>query len=176
MQKRSRWRGLVVLRRLLIGAICSIAAVALLSVHVHVFLSSKVPDFSDSYKLPTVTPSILHFLLPPFSLLLSLSFNFRISRIASWLGFLFPSCFCDFLKHFYFHFIIIIIFVFHLMLSKLRILSFSLIFWRQNFTRRFEITGHLYSEYFIMIRNSFFFFFLILRLSVDLYLERYHCV
>ncbi|KAJ9673903.1 hypothetical protein PVL29_023447 [Vitis rotundifolia] len=53
MQKRSRWRGLVVLRRLLIGAICSIAAVALLSVHVHVFLSSKVPDFSDSYKLPT---------------------------------------------------------------------------------------------------------------------------
>ncbi|KAB1219970.1 hypothetical protein CJ030_MR3G020077 [Morella rubra] len=52
MQRR-RWRLLVLLRKVLTFAICAIALVALLSVHVHVFPSSKVPHFSDPYKLPT---------------------------------------------------------------------------------------------------------------------------
>ncbi|KAJ0025682.1 hypothetical protein Pint_08382 [Pistacia integerrima] len=54
MQRRRR-RVVVVLRKLITCAICVIALVALLSVHIHVFPSSKVSDFSDPYKLPTVT-------------------------------------------------------------------------------------------------------------------------
>lgn len=48
---------MVLLRKLLTCAICVIALVALLSVHVHVpvFPSSKVPDFVDPFKLPTIT-------------------------------------------------------------------------------------------------------------------------
>ncbi|KAK9270603.1 hypothetical protein L1049_026185 [Liquidambar formosana] len=52
MQRR-RWRPLLLLRKLLTCAICLIALVALFSVHVHLFPSSKVPKFADSYKLPT---------------------------------------------------------------------------------------------------------------------------
>ncbi|XP_024022872.1 O-fucosyltransferase 7 isoform X1 [Morus notabilis] len=52
MQKK-RWRPLVVLRKVLTCAICSIALVALFSVHVPAFPSSKVPKFSDPFKLPT---------------------------------------------------------------------------------------------------------------------------
>lgn len=51
MQKR-RLRTLVILRKLLVCAACSIALVALLSINVHLFPSSKVPKFFDSYKLP----------------------------------------------------------------------------------------------------------------------------
>ncbi|KAA8538120.1 hypothetical protein F0562_027728 [Nyssa sinensis] len=51
MQKR-RWRSLGLLRRLLTCAICSIALVALLSVHVCLFPSSKVSMLPDAYKLP----------------------------------------------------------------------------------------------------------------------------
>ncbi|KAF8411418.1 hypothetical protein HHK36_003967 [Tetracentron sinense] len=53
MHQRRRFRSLVLLRTLLTCAICAIALVALLSVHIRVFPSSKVPRFSDSYKLPT---------------------------------------------------------------------------------------------------------------------------
>ncbi|ONI35209.1 hypothetical protein PRUPE_1G522600 [Prunus persica] len=52
MQKK-RWIALTALRKVLTCAICSIALVALFSVHVHVFPSSKVPNFSDPFKLPT---------------------------------------------------------------------------------------------------------------------------
>ncbi|XP_057974882.1 O-fucosyltransferase 7 isoform X2 [Malania oleifera] len=52
MQKR-KVRVLLRLRKVLTCAICAISLVALLSVHVHVFPSSKVPGHSDSYKLPT---------------------------------------------------------------------------------------------------------------------------
>ncbi|GMH00179.1 hypothetical protein Nepgr_002018 [Nepenthes gracilis] len=51
MQKR-RWRTLVVLRKLLICAICTIGLVALLAVHLRVFPNSRVPAFPDPYKLP----------------------------------------------------------------------------------------------------------------------------
>ncbi|PQQ14324.1 uncharacterized protein Pyn_07915 [Prunus yedoensis var. nudiflora] len=44
---------LAALRKVLTCAICSIALVALFSVHVPVFPSSKVPNFSDPFKLPT---------------------------------------------------------------------------------------------------------------------------
>ncbi|KAH9756467.1 O-fucosyltransferase 7 [Citrus sinensis] len=56
MQRRRR-RVVVLLRKMLTCAICVIALVALLSVHVHVpvFPSFKVPDFADPYKLPTIT-------------------------------------------------------------------------------------------------------------------------
>ncbi|XP_044475872.1 O-fucosyltransferase 7-like isoform X2 [Mangifera indica] len=54
MQRRKRRVVVVVLRKLITCAICVIALLALLSVHVHVFPSSKVSDFSDPYKLPTV--------------------------------------------------------------------------------------------------------------------------
>ncbi|BFG19349.1 hypothetical protein CerSpe_056240 [Prunus speciosa] len=52
MQKK-RWIALAALRKVLTCAICSIALVALFSVHVPVFPSSKVPNFSDPFKLPT---------------------------------------------------------------------------------------------------------------------------
>ncbi|KAF3445918.1 hypothetical protein FNV43_RR11095 [Rhamnella rubrinervis] len=51
--QRKRWRPLGVLRKLLTYAICLIALMALFSVHVPVFPSSKVPQFSDPFKLPT---------------------------------------------------------------------------------------------------------------------------
>ncbi|XP_044478388.1 O-fucosyltransferase 7-like isoform X1 [Mangifera indica] len=54
MQRRRR-RLVVVLRKLIMCAVCVISLVALLSVHVRVFPSSEVLDFSDPYKLPTVT-------------------------------------------------------------------------------------------------------------------------
>lgn len=44
---------MVVLRKVLTCAICSIALVALFSVHAPAFPSSKVPKFSDPFKLPT---------------------------------------------------------------------------------------------------------------------------
>ncbi|XWS21471.1 hypothetical protein CRYUN_Cryun30bG0057600 [Craigia yunnanensis] len=53
-----RWRRrvvVVVLRKVLTCAICTIALVGLFSGHVHVFPSSKVSDLSDPYKLPTIT-------------------------------------------------------------------------------------------------------------------------
>ncbi|XP_021900665.1 uncharacterized protein At1g04910 [Carica papaya] len=49
-----RRRVLVWCRRMLTCAIGAIALVALLSVHVHIFPSSKVPKLPDLYKLPTV--------------------------------------------------------------------------------------------------------------------------
>ncbi|XP_068345495.1 O-fucosyltransferase 7-like isoform X2 [Pyrus communis] len=52
MQKK-RWAAFSALRKVLTCAICSIALVALFSVHVLVFPSSKVHDFSDPFKLPT---------------------------------------------------------------------------------------------------------------------------
>lgn len=52
MQRR-KWKPLVLLRKLLTCAICSIALVALFSVHIHVFPSSKVPKVTDPYKLPS---------------------------------------------------------------------------------------------------------------------------
>ncbi|XP_048331685.2 O-fucosyltransferase 7 isoform X2 [Ziziphus jujuba] len=52
MQKK-RWKPLVLLRKVLTCAICSIALMALFSVHVPVFPSSEVPQFSDPFKLPT---------------------------------------------------------------------------------------------------------------------------
>ncbi|OVA20904.1 GDP-fucose protein O-fucosyltransferase [Macleaya cordata] len=53
MQKR-RCRSLVLLRTVLSCAIFVISIIALLSVHLHIFLFSKVPAFSDSsYKLPS---------------------------------------------------------------------------------------------------------------------------
>ncbi|XP_010272985.1 PREDICTED: uncharacterized protein At1g04910-like isoform X2 [Nelumbo nucifera] len=52
MHKRKN-RPLVLLRMVLMVAICAIALVALFSVHVHVFPSSKLRTISDSYKLPT---------------------------------------------------------------------------------------------------------------------------
>ncbi|CAN6542792.1 unnamed protein product [Malus baccata var. baccata] len=52
MQKK-RWAALSALRKVLTCAICSIALVALFSVHVLVFPSSRVHDFSDPFKLPT---------------------------------------------------------------------------------------------------------------------------
>ncbi|KAL5777262.1 hypothetical protein ACOSP7_010188 [Xanthoceras sorbifolium] len=51
MQRR-RKRAVVILQKLLTCAICAIALVALLSVHLHVFPSSKGLDFAD-HKLPT---------------------------------------------------------------------------------------------------------------------------
>ncbi|KAK6257333.1 hypothetical protein QUC31_000792 [Theobroma cacao] len=54
MQRRRR-RVVVVLRKMLTCAICTIALVGLLSVHVHVFPSSRVSDLPDPYKLPTVS-------------------------------------------------------------------------------------------------------------------------
>ncbi|XVE95257.1 hypothetical protein REPUB_Repub02eG0080700 [Reevesia pubescens] len=54
MQKRRR-RVVVLLRKVLTCAICTIALVGLLSGHVHIFLSSRVSDLTDPYKLPTVT-------------------------------------------------------------------------------------------------------------------------
>ncbi|KAG8660365.1 O-fucosyltransferase 7 isoform X2 [Manihot esculenta] len=54
MQKR-RWRVVVVLRKVLTCAICAITMMALLSVHVQVFPSSRVPDLPEPYKLPTTT-------------------------------------------------------------------------------------------------------------------------
>ncbi|GAV83255.1 O-FucT domain-containing protein [Cephalotus follicularis] len=55
MQRRRR-RALVLLRKMLTCAIGAIGLVALLSVNVHVFPSSnEVPNFSDPYKLPTIT-------------------------------------------------------------------------------------------------------------------------
>lgn len=53
MQKK-RGRALVVLRKVLTCAICSIGLVALFSVHVPAFPSSKVPKLSDPFKLPMV--------------------------------------------------------------------------------------------------------------------------
>ncbi|KAL5558927.1 hypothetical protein UlMin_035138 [Ulmus minor] len=50
---QKKWKPLVVLRKVLTCAICSIALVALFSVHVPDFPSSKVPKFSDPFKLPT---------------------------------------------------------------------------------------------------------------------------
>uniref|UniRef100_A0A2N9J0T7 O-fucosyltransferase family protein n=1 Tax=Fagus sylvatica TaxID=28930 RepID=A0A2N9J0T7_FAGSY len=58
MQKR-RWRTLALLRKVLTCAICAISLLALFSIHV--FPSSRVPNFSDSFKLPTISnmnPSI----------------------------------------------------------------------------------------------------------------------
>ncbi|XP_010267002.1 PREDICTED: uncharacterized protein At1g04910-like [Nelumbo nucifera] len=51
MHKR-RFIPLVLLRTALTYAICAIALLALLSVHLHVFPSAKLPSVSDSYKLP----------------------------------------------------------------------------------------------------------------------------
>lgn len=51
MQKR-KWIPLVLLRKLLTAAICSIAFMGLFSVHVHVVPSSKDQKFND--KIPTV--------------------------------------------------------------------------------------------------------------------------
>ena len=58
MQKK-RSVALASLRKVLTCAICSIALVALFSVHVPIFPSSKVHDFSDPFKLPTV----IHFMI-----------------------------------------------------------------------------------------------------------------
>ncbi|XP_062028277.1 O-fucosyltransferase 7 isoform X1 [Rosa rugosa] len=52
MQKK-KLIALAALRKLLTCAICVIALVALFSVHVPIFPSSKVPNFSDPFKLPT---------------------------------------------------------------------------------------------------------------------------
>ncbi|XP_012067918.1 O-fucosyltransferase 7 isoform X2 [Jatropha curcas] len=54
MQKR-RWRAVVVMRKLLTCAICAMTMVALFSVHIRVFPSTKVPDLPDPYKLPATT-------------------------------------------------------------------------------------------------------------------------
>ncbi|GAB4861289.1 hypothetical protein Ancab_036451 [Ancistrocladus abbreviatus] len=53
MQQKRRWRTLVMLRKLLTCAICTIGLLALFSVHFHVFPYSTVPTFPDPYKLPT---------------------------------------------------------------------------------------------------------------------------
>ncbi|KAJ7965743.1 O-fucosyltransferase [Quillaja saponaria] len=52
MQRR-KWIPLVLLRKLLTCAICSIAFVALFSVHVYVVPSSKEPKFYDPHKIPS---------------------------------------------------------------------------------------------------------------------------
>ncbi|XP_043809256.1 O-fucosyltransferase 7 isoform X2 [Manihot esculenta] len=57
MQK-CRWRAVVVLRKFLTFAICAITMMALLSVHVQVFPSSRAPDLPDPYKLPTTTTQL----------------------------------------------------------------------------------------------------------------------
>lgn len=60
MQKR-RWIPLILLRKLLTAAICSIAFVALFSVHVHIVPSSKDHKFND--KITTVKKSNLYLVL-----------------------------------------------------------------------------------------------------------------
>ncbi|KAJ7958975.1 O-fucosyltransferase [Quillaja saponaria] len=66
MQRR-KWIPLVLLRKLLTCAICSIAFVALFSVHVHVVPSSKEPKFYDPHKFPTpnVQQKLTEELVPP---------------------------------------------------------------------------------------------------------------
>ncbi|TXG52745.1 hypothetical protein EZV62_021914 [Acer yangbiense] len=59
MQRR-RKKAVLILQKLLTCAICAIALVALLSVHLHIFPSSKVVDFADPYKLPTVVSQKKH--------------------------------------------------------------------------------------------------------------------
>ncbi|XWS23927.1 hypothetical protein CRYUN_Cryun28dG0057600 [Craigia yunnanensis] len=56
MQWWRRRMVVLLLRKMLTCALCTIALVELLSGHVHVFPSSRVSDLSDPYKLPTVTP------------------------------------------------------------------------------------------------------------------------
>ncbi|KAK1553961.1 hypothetical protein Q3G72_005832 [Acer saccharum] len=53
MQRR-RKKAVLILQKLLTCAICALALVALLSVHLHIFPPSKVVDLADPYKLPTV--------------------------------------------------------------------------------------------------------------------------
>ncbi|GMI90604.1 hypothetical protein like AT1G22460 [Hibiscus trionum] len=52
-QRRRRVAAVVLLQKILVCAICTIALVGLLSGYVHVLPSSRVSDFSDTYKLPT---------------------------------------------------------------------------------------------------------------------------
>ncbi|KAK3230944.1 hypothetical protein Dsin_002825 [Dipteronia sinensis] len=59
MQRR-RKKAVVILQKMLTCAICVIALVALLSVHLHIFTSSKLADFADPYKLPTVVTQKKH--------------------------------------------------------------------------------------------------------------------
>ncbi|KAK2659806.1 hypothetical protein Ddye_006339 [Dipteronia dyeriana] len=59
MQRR-RKKAVLILQKLLTCAICVIALVALLSVHLHIFTSSKLADFADPYKLPTVVSPKTH--------------------------------------------------------------------------------------------------------------------
>ncbi|KAJ4843536.1 hypothetical protein Tsubulata_016339 [Turnera subulata] len=62
MQRRRR-RVVAVIRKMLTCAICAIAMVALVSVHVHlhVFPLSAVPDFPDRYRLPFTTQRSSYF-------------------------------------------------------------------------------------------------------------------
>lgn len=77
MQKKRR-RPLPVMRKVLTCAICSIAMVVIFSVHVPVFPPSKVPKFSDPYKLPTV---IHHLFILPFLFLFLFPFpSFSIDK------------------------------------------------------------------------------------------------
>ncbi|WCJ24801.1 O-fucosyltransferase family protein [Euphorbia peplus] len=55
MQKRRWWRAVTFLRKMLTLAICTIGTMALFSVHVQIFPSSKVSDLPDLYKLPSTT-------------------------------------------------------------------------------------------------------------------------
>ncbi|KAF7829959.1 O-fucosyltransferase 7 [Senna tora] len=64
MQKR-RWISLVLLRKLLTAAICSIAFMALFSVHVHVVPSSKDQKFNDKIPTPRDRQSWTRELAPP---------------------------------------------------------------------------------------------------------------
>ncbi|XP_010025946.1 O-fucosyltransferase 7 isoform X2 [Eucalyptus grandis] len=63
MQKL-RWRALVALRRLLTGAICAIALLALLSVHLRASRFSGLPGIADPRKLPAVTSPPARFSVP----------------------------------------------------------------------------------------------------------------
>ncbi|XP_065880780.1 O-fucosyltransferase 7 [Euphorbia lathyris] len=54
MHKR-RWRPVPLMRKMLTFAICTIGTLALFSVHVQFFPSSKLPDLPDLYNLPTTT-------------------------------------------------------------------------------------------------------------------------
>ncbi|XP_028757386.1 O-fucosyltransferase 7 [Neltuma alba] len=64
MQRR-RWIPLVLLRKLLTAAICSIAFVALFSVHFHVVPSSKDQKFNDKISTPRDRQSWTRELAPP---------------------------------------------------------------------------------------------------------------
>ncbi|KAK8552545.1 hypothetical protein V6N13_120938 [Hibiscus sabdariffa] len=54
-RRRRRVAAVVLLQKILVCAICTIALVGILSGYVHVLPSSRVSDSSDTYKLPTVT-------------------------------------------------------------------------------------------------------------------------